>query len=166
MTESRLRASAILTTPDHIPALCALQGRIIRIGGTTAHEVPQSEVEFSANYLTDADVVCCHTAVLDGRAVGFQSVGLNPGLPQGWGDIGTFVDPDLQARGAGQALFAATLLAVRAAGLTVLNATIRADNMPGLAYYARIGFVDYGAEPEFALSTGRVVGRVHRRYDL
>lgn len=161
-----MTATARPTTAADIPALCALQGRIVRIGGTTAREVPLEEDAFAAFYLTGPDVVCCHTAVLDARAVGFQSVCLYPGLPAGWGDIGTFVDPDLQRSGAGQALFAATLAAVRKAGLTALNATIRADNVPGLAYYARIGFRDYGAEPGYALSTGRVVGRVHRRFDL
>jgi GNAT superfamily N-acetyltransferase len=154
------------TTLDDLSALCALQARIVRIGGTTAREVPLSEADFAASYVSDADVICCHTALLDGRPVGFQSVGLNPDLPAGWGDIGTFVDPDLQARGAGQALFVATLAAVRGAGLVALNATIRNDNTPGLAYYARIGFKDYGTEPQFALASGRVVGRVHRRFDL
>lgn len=161
-----MTATARPTTLSDIPALCALQGRIVRIGGTTAREVPLEEGPFTETYLSGADVICCHTAVLDGRAVGFQSVGINRALPAGWGDIGTFVDPDLQGTGAGQVLFSATLAAVRAAALIALNATIRADNVPGLAYYARIGFRDYGAEPDYALSTGRVVGRVHRRFDL
>lgn len=161
-----MTATARPTTLTDISALCALQGRIVRIGGTTAREIALQEGPFAEAYLTGTDVICCHTAVLDGRAVGFQSVGLNPALPPGWGDIGTFVDPDLQGTGAGQVLFAATLTAVRAAGLSTLNATIRADNVPGLAYYARIGFRDYGAEPLYALSSGRVVGRVHRRFDL
>lgn len=161
-----MTATARPTTDADIPALCALQGRIVRIGGTTAREVPLEEAAFAAVYHSGPSVICCHTAVLDGRPVGFQSVGINPDLPPRWGDIGTFVDPDLQGTGAGQVLFAATLTAVRAAGLSTLNATIRADNVPGLAYYARIGFRDYGAEPLYALSSGRVVGRVHRRFDL
>jgi GNAT superfamily N-acetyltransferase len=165
-TDPMLAATARATTTDDIPALCALQARIIAIGGTTAHEVPLTEAEFALDYLTGPDAVCCHTAILGGRAVGFQAVGLHPDLPQGWGDIGTFVDADLQRSGAGQALFAATRAAARMAGIVTLNATIRADNVPGLAYYARIGFRDYGADPHYALSTGRVVGRVHRRYDL
>lgn len=161
-----MKATARPTTLADIPALCALQGRIVRTGGTTAREVPLSESDFTAEYLMDPDVTYCHTAVLEGRAVGFQSVGLHPALPAGWGDIGTFVDPDLQRSGAGQALFAATVAAVRKAGLTTINATIRADNVPGLAYYAHIGFRDYRAEPGYTLSTGRIVGRVHRRFDL
>ena len=38
----------------------------------------------------------------------------------------------------------------RGAGLRVLNATIRADNIPGLAYYARRGFVETRPDPEDA----------------
>ncbi len=154
------------TLPGDVPALCALQARIIRIGGTTAHEEPYSEEAFARAYLAGPATICCHT-VLDGaQPAGFQAVGRHSGLPEGWGDIGTFVDPGLQRGGAGQALFAATCAAARAAGLVALNATIRADNVPGLAYYARIGFRDYGAEPGYALASGRVVGRIHRRFDL
>ena len=58
------------------------------------------------------------------------------------------------------------IAAARAAGVAVLNATIRADNRPGLAYYARLGFVDYSADPGWALKSGAVVGRVSRRLDL
>ena len=98
--------------------------------------------------------------------IGFQSLGLWPGLPEGWGDIGTFVAPGVQAKGVGGALFAATVAAARAAGLRVINATIRADNVPGLAFYARQGFADYAQDPDFTLRDGRRVGRVHRRFDL
>ena len=52
------------------------------------------------------------------------------------------------------------------AGVTAIIASIRADNVPGLAYYARLGFVDFAHDPDFALTDGRIVGRVHRRYDI
>ena len=51
-------------------------------------------------------------------------------------------------------------------GIITLNATIRADNVPGLGYYARRGFIDYGSDPAWALDDGRVVGRVNKRFDL
>ena len=79
---------------------------------------------------------------------------------------GQFEAAFLQARGTGAALFQATLPAARAAGAEVIDATIRADNRPGLAYYARIGFVDYATDPDWALADGQVVGRVQRRFDL
>ena len=58
------------------------------------------------------------------------------------------------------------MTAARGAGVTVLNATIRADNAPGLGYYARRGFVDYAEDPDFRLKSGARVGRVSRRFDL
>ncbi|MBE2276905.1 MAG: GNAT family N-acetyltransferase [Rhodobacteraceae bacterium] len=154
------------TAAGDVPALCALQARIIRIGGTTAYETPLDEAGFARAYLTRPELICCHAALTGARAAGFQALSRHAALPGDWADIGTFVDPDLQRCGAGQALFAATLAFARDAGLAAINATIRADNRPGLAYYRRIGFRDYGAEPGFAIQSGRIVGRLHCRFDL
>lgn len=151
--------------PSDATAMAALQNRIIRIGGTTAHQMEHSVEEVCDAYVTGPGVLCCHVAEADG-IIGFQAVERYPGLPDGWGDIGTFVNPDVQAKGIGAALFAATVAACRKAGLLAINATIRADNVPGLAYYARIGFVDYARDPGWALDDGWVVGRVSRRFDL
>ena len=63
-------------------------------------------------------------------------------------------------------MFSLTRKLAHKAGLTEIHASIRADNVPGLAYYARMGFADYGHDPDFALADGRVVGRVLRRFDL
>ena len=152
--------------PQDAEAMTALQNEIIRIGGTTAYQQPRTVDEVLESYITGTAVIACQLADETGQVLGFQTVGVWPGLPEGWGDIGTFVQPGLQARGIGAALFAASLEAARAARLMVLNATIRADNAAGLAYYARQGFVDYAFDPEFALADGRKVGRVSRRFDL
>lgn len=151
--------------PADAPAMAAVQNRIIRIGGTTAYQHERSADDV-LDYIVGPASVCCHLAQADGQVIGFQSVSRYDELPPGWGDIGTFVSPDAQARGIGQALFAASAAAARAAGLSVLNATIRADNLPGLAYYSRLGFVDYDHDPEWALDDGRRVGRISRRFDL
>lgn len=154
-------------TPSDAPAMTALQNEIIAIGGTTAYQRPRSEDEVCEDYITAPEAICCHVALEDdGSLIGFQAVGRWPGLPDGWADIGTFVSPARQRSGAGAALFAATAQAAHAAGITTLNATIRADNAPGLGYYARRGFRDYGSDPDWALDDGRVVGRIHRRFDL
>jgi hypothetical protein len=50
--------------------------------------------------------------------------------------------------------------------VAVINATIRADNAPGLGYYARRGFTDYATDPAFSLRDGTIVGRISRRFDL
>ena len=110
----------------------------------------------------DADVRCAVVAEDQGLIVGWQSVWL-------WRDqdpIGPFVMPVVQAQGVGARMFGLTLDLARAAGLPNTMTSIRADNGPGLAYYARIGFVDVGFDPAFALAGGQVVGRVHRRFDV
>jgi L-amino acid N-acyltransferase YncA len=153
-------------TPADAAAMCALQNAIIAIGGTTAHQHPKTEAQVRADYIDGPGTLSCVVAEAAGQIIGFQSIGENDDLPPGWGDIGTFVSPALQAKGTGAALFAASLAAARAKGLTTLNATIRADNTPGLAYYARIGFIDYAHDPNWALDDGQKVGRISRRFDL
>lgn len=150
--------------PD-VAAMAAIQNEIIRIGGTTAYETERSEDALRA-YIDGRGAICCFVAEVGGEVIGFQALGIWPGLPEGWADVGTFVRPGLQAKGTGSALFAATCAAARAAGVRVINATIRADNRPGLAFYARQGFRDHGADPDYRLASGQRVGRVHRRLDL
>lgn len=148
--------------PEDAAAMAAILNRIIEIGGTTAHQVPKSPAQVRQDYIDGPDVQTSVVAEQDGQVVGWQSVG----LWQGDSHIGTFVQPGLQAAGVGARLFALTCAQARDAGLTRIEASIRADNVPGLAYYARIGFADIGHEPDFALNDGRVVGRVHRRFTL
>lgn len=148
------------------PGMAALQNAVIRIGGTTAHEVEREVAELTQAYLTGPNVLCAHVAEEDGRIIGFQVLGLYPGIPDRWGDIGTFVHPDTQRGGVGAALFAATLDWARGHGVPTLLAVIRADNRVGLGYYTKRGFVDWGTEPDITLKDGRVVGRIAKRYDV
>ena len=143
-------------------AMTALLNAIIALGGTTAHEQAKTVAAVQDDYIDGPDTICCFVAEDAGRIIGFQALG----WWQGAAHIGTFVAPDVQARGTGAALFAATRAAARARGVVEIEAAIRADNVPGLAYYARIGFVDIRVEPDFALQDGRVVGRIHRVYPL
>lgn len=148
-------------------ALAALQNQIIAIGGSTAHQQPRDRAEVTASYITGADCLCCHLALAaDGGLLGFQAVGAHPDLAADWGDIGSYVAPEHHGGGIGRALFAATRAACLAKGLRCLNATIRADNVAGLAYYTRIGFVPYQNDPDFTLQDGRRVGRIHHRLEL
>ena len=151
---------------DDIPQMMEIQAAIIAIGGTTAYLTPFDRVGFLANYLSPPDTICCHVSEDNGNIVGFQSLSVLPGPDQGWADIGTFVAPGLQRRGVGAPLFLATQRAGRAAGVSVINAAIRADNAPGLGYYNRRGFVEYARRPEYALTNGQVVGRVLMRFDI
>lgn len=143
------------------PAMAWVLNDIIALGGTTAHEVARSADEVCADYV-DGPAVLASVVAEDQGVTGWQSVG----LWQGDAHIATFVQPGLQAQGVGTALFRATCDILRPRGVTTIIASIRADNAPGLAYYARIGFRDFAHDPGFALSSGQVVGRVHRRYSL
>jgi L-amino acid N-acyltransferase YncA len=149
-------------TPADAPAMASVLNAIIAIGGTTAHEVPKSEARVREDYVDGPDVLASIVVEAEGRIIGWQSVGMYQGDPH----IGTFVQPGVQANGAGQAMFAETCAALRGKGVGYMIAHIRADNVPGLAYYARIGFREIGGNPDFALQDGRKVGRIHRRFDL
>lgn len=149
-------------TPADAEAMAAILNAVIALGGTTAHETPKPQDKVRQDYITGPDVLSSVVAELDGQVVGWQAAN----LWQAEAHIGSFVQPGLQANGTGAQMFALTCQLLRAKGIATIIASIRADNLPGLAYYARIGFVDFAHDPDFALSDGTVVGRVHRRFDL
>ena len=147
---------------DDAPAMAEILNRIIAIGGTTAHQAPKPMQAVLDDYVTGPDVLSCVVAEGGDGLIGWQSVG----WWQGEAHIGTFVDPGVQAKGTGAAMLALTCDLLRQAGIKEIIGSIRADNGPGLAYYARVGFADIGFDPDFALNDGRIVGRVHRRFEL
>jgi GNAT superfamily N-acetyltransferase len=146
--------------------MTGLQNAVIRIGGTTAFEMERDTDDLTDAYLTGPTALCAHVAEDAGRIIGFQVLGIYCDMPDRWGDIGTFVHPDVQRGGVGAALFAATLDWARANGVPTLLAVIRADNVVGLGYYAKRGFADWGSEPDITLKDGRVVGRIAKRFDV
>lgn len=127
---------------DDAPALATILNEIIAIGGMTAIPEPMTGDELCDRYTDCAGTLCCHTALLDGVPVGFQVVNRHPDLPTDWGDIASFTRRAPPARGAGRALFAATVPAARDLGLTAIHAIIREGNAPGLGYYTAMGFQD------------------------
>lgn len=144
--------------------LAAILNAIIAQGGTTAHEVPFTPGQLAAQYVDGAGVISCQVAEGVGGLLGFQALARHDGLPDGWADIATFARLDGKVPGVGTALFAATLAAAR--GLVAINATIRADNAGGLAFYRKMGFVQYGLSPAVPLGDGRPVDRLHHRRDI
>lgn len=149
------------------PALADLLNAVIRAGGTTALEDEFTPEALDQAYLTGPTVHCCHIAVDEGGEVaGFQTLGRKDGLPAYIGDIATFARVGGAQRGVGSALFSMTSECARRLGHSAINATIRADNAGGLAFYARQGFVDHGVTCGVPLSDGTPVDRVHKRYSL
>ncbi|MFD2855791.1 GNAT family N-acetyltransferase [Seohaeicola zhoushanensis] len=152
-------------TPEDIPAACVLLNQIISLGGTTALEQLFDEVGLE-DYLLGPSTILCHV-VLDGAGAvaGFQHLGRRDDLPEGWADIASFTRRDDPLRGAGRALFAETLARAKELGIVAINATIRADNVPGLGFYRRMGFVQYdvsrGSRCRMAArSTGCITGSI------
>ena len=82
------------------------------------------------------------------------------------GDIATFDRIGSPVRGVSTTLFDATKAVAKEAGLTAINATIRADNVPGLGYYSKMGFVDYSVAKVVPLSDGTPVDRISKKYLL
>lgn len=136
-----------LATPEDAPAMCALINPIIARGGTTAHRDPFDAARMIHHYIAPPGNICCQTAWLGDDLAGFQAlIRANPDwppehrLPEAWASIGSFVALGAQGRGIGHALFAATCVAARAAGITAIDATIRRENTGGRAFYRSLGF--------------------------
>ena len=149
--------------------MTVLINEIIAAGGTTAYEDPFTGDSMAANYIAAPLLIACHVAEVDGKVQGFQALWHprpDSAVPDGWAIIATFAKLGGSQRGIGSALFEATKTAARAAGVTTIDATIRADNSGGLAFYSSRGFVDYDRLIDVPLKDGRPVDRVRKRFDL
>ncbi len=155
--------------PADAAAMAELINQIIAAGGTTAYEQPFDADAMRAEYVASADRISCTVAERDGQLLGFQGLfwphdPADP-MPDGWAIIATFARVGQTGAGIGRALFAVTLAAARAAGVKTIDATIRADNTGGLAYYTRMGFADYDRLIGLPLQDGTPVDRIRKRLD-
>ena len=147
--------------------MSSLLNAIIRAGGTTAltREVPPETLH--AWFLSAPGRSAWHVAEeIDGGVLGFQYVQPHEKLPQDACNIATFVRIGHAGGGIGTRLFQATREAAKALGYRWINATIRADNTAGLAYYAARGFNDHPHHESARLADGTVVDRIAKRFDL
>lgn len=147
-------------TPQDAEALTQLLNDVIGAGGTTAIETPLTPAEFSEWFISGSNALSCHVAEVDGLLVGFQALSADDALPPDTADIATFSRLSPKVRGVGSALFPATLAAAKSHGFKHINATIRADNVGGLAYYHKMGFRDYDRLPQVPLSDGTPIDRI------
>jgi L-amino acid N-acyltransferase YncA len=162
---------ALLIRParaEDASGLSELINRIIERGGTTALETPYTAAEFDRAYISGPDVISCFVAIDQptGQYEGFQGLGRLAGLPEGYADIGTFARLGGTQSGVGTALFQATRAHAVSLGLNGVNATIRADNTGGLAYYSRMGFQDFSVRQGVPLKSGLPVDRISKRLVL
>jgi hypothetical protein len=148
-------------------ALRVLLNEIIHIGGTTAIELPMLDSEFKDYFLCGPNFIHCYVATSKSTGIlGFQSLTRHPKLADGWADIATFAKIKPKTPGVGTALFNRTILYARRVGLGIINATIRADNISGLSYYSKMGFVDYFVDSAVPLSNGTLVDRVSKKFEV
>ncbi len=156
-------------TAKDATAMAALLNEIIAIGGTTAYEDPFNSESMEQQYVSARNLIACTVAENGGELLGFQGVfwptEADP-LPSGWAYIATFARVGRTGSGVGRALFAATVPAARSAGVRTIDATIRADNTGGLAFYGRMGFTDYDCLAAVPLKDGTLVDRIRKRFDL
>ena len=152
--------TARLAIEDDLRALADLLNHTIQLGGTTAHEDIMTVAELKAAYFDKPALV--HT-VLDGNTpIGFQAVfAVSDGL-----SIGSFTDQRNPVRGAGSVMFAAIKAAAIACGFLWIDAKIRADNIPGLAYYNKMGFEDFKVDTGVPLKDGTPMNRITKRLFL
>ncbi|RUL99668.1 GNAT family N-acetyltransferase [Rhizobium chutanense] len=146
--------------------LSSLLNEIIRAGGTTALEIPLSAAEFVDWFIDGEFPLVCHVAEHGQSLVGFQSLSLYGDPPKGVADIATFARMHPKTAGVGSALFPATRAAAKELGLEFINATIRADNVSGLGYYAKMGFETYDRLLQVPLQDGTPVDRIKKRFSL
>lgn len=155
---------------DDAQPLLDVLNPIIEAGGTTAHQTLFDKGRLLRHYLQPPRLISCQVADLDGVPVGFQSLvwpdDEGDPFPDGWAIVASFVRPDVAGQGVGRGLFTATRDAARDAGVAVIDATIRADNEVGLAYYRAMGFRDYDILFGVPLRDGTLVDRIRKRFDF
>jgi L-amino acid N-acyltransferase YncA len=152
---------------DDTDGMRALLNEIIRVGGTTAITNELSTDEMREWFISGKAVVSCFVAVdSDGAIAGFQSLSTYGSVPPGWVDIATFASRSRHKAGVGTALFTHTREVAARLGFSVINASIRVDNVGGLAYYSRMGFETYLTEDGDPQAQGRAFNRMHKRFDL
>jgi L-amino acid N-acyltransferase YncA len=147
--------------------MAELLNAIIAIGGTTAHTIPVSRDDMLSFLQSYPGRSSWKIAEDDrGALLGFQLIEPHEKLPPEAFDIGTFTRPGRTQMGIGSALFEQTCHAATALGYQWINATIRADNAGGLAYYQSRGFEDYKHDRNVTLDDGTIVDKISKRYDL
>ncbi len=167
MSSDKLKIVTRRVMPNDTHELCVLLNKIIQIGGTTAIEAQLTDDEFGEYFLHGKGSLCCYVAVdALGALAGFQALGRHSELTDDWGDIATFTRISPKISGVGTALFTETRLYAKQSGMIAINATIRADNKGGLAYYDKMGFQTYSENKDIPLVDGTKIDRISKRYLL
>ena len=158
-----IRAAGSLDTGP----MADLLNAIILTGGTTAMTKPVTADDLAEWMLAWRGRNAWFLAEdSDGQMLGFQWIEPKNGLPPEACDIATFTRQGRARLGVGSALFDRTRNAAAQLGYHWINATIRADNTGGLAYYQSRGFETYSTRHNVPLAGGTQIDRISKRYDL
>lgn len=152
---------------NDVRQMSELLNQIIDLGGTTAltETVQPSDIKSWIEFHAGRNA--WHVAESPtGDILGFQFIEPHADLPPDAADIATFVRVGTTQLGIGSKLFSATEQAARDLEYVWLNATIRADNAGGLAYYQSRGFRTYHQDDNVKLGNGLQVSKISKRYDL
>lgn len=159
--------------PQDADAMCALLNPIIEEGSTTAHRNLFNENRMRDTHITAPLLIRTTLAFEGDTLLGFQLLEwADPdydgpeALPADWAVIASFVRIGAQGKGVGRILWRDTLLAAKHAGVVAVDATIRTDNISGLAYYSGLGFADYSSIDGLELSDGSIVDKIRKRFDI
>ncbi len=157
----------VATRIENAPDLCSMLNTIIRAGDTTALEQEFSPDAFVEQFVMGKHVKSSFTLLMpDGSPIGFQVLTSDYSGDERWADIGTYTDQIRKVKGGGTHLFVRTLAAAREFDLSHIRAVVRADNAAGLAYYAKIGFINFDIFKGVPLSNGMRVDRICKRLVL
>ena len=144
-----------------------LLNAIIAQGGTTAITRPVLPTELQSKIrLYNGKNAWFLAEDENGELLGFQYIEPNEQLPSDAADIATFVKIGVTGLGIGSKLFESTSKAAKTLGYRWINATIREDNLNGLAYYQSRGFEAYARQDAFKLQDGTIVNRIKKRFNL
>lgn len=132
--------------PSDSTQMSALLNAIIATGGTTNQRGVFDHDRMLTSYISPPNNIGCSVAVAEGNVFGFQSLYWSQPvheMPKDWAVIATFVSEKAHGKGVGRQLFQKTLEIAKAANVHTIEATIRRENTGGIAFYERMGFVDY-----------------------
>ena len=145
--------------------MALLLNEIIARGGTTAYEDPFSAEDMDHHYISSPDRHRLHARRGQRRRaeiLGFQGLFWPDAavpLPEGWAYIATFARRRPQRRRHRPGAVRRDKGGGAGRGVRSIDATIRADNAGGLAYYGRMGFTDYDRLRAVPLKDGTPVDR-------
>lgn len=148
-------------------AMADLLNEINHIGATTKFTSPITGDTIIGWMSVNCDCSAWHIAENDaGDILGYQSIAPQKNLPPRACDIATFVRNGETELGIGSKLFEASRKAAWILGYDLINATIRADNAGGLAYYQSLGFEPYRHHTDTPKGDRSLIDRVSKRFDL